>query len=162
MTRLRSDSPAATSRLGSILGALLAAGDVVCLSGGLGAGKTCLCRGIGIGFGAQTPLTSPSYNLVHEHRRAQDETRLYHLDCYRLEDTQEAQSLGIDDILDGSGAVIIEWAERIEPFLPDQGLWIDFEVRGDSRARLALSGAGRAGISALLAELLRALEREPS
>lgn len=161
MTRLRSDSPAATSRLGRIMGALLAAGDVVCLSGGLGAGKTCLCRGIGIGFGAQTQLTSPSYNLVHEHQRAQDEMRLYHLDCYRLDNPQEAQSLGIDDILDGSGAVIIEWAERIEPFLPAERLWIDLDIRGESRRDLHCQAVGERPIS-LLADFLRTLESDDS
>lgn len=161
MTRLRSDSPAATARLGSKLGALLAADDVVCLSGGLGAGKTCFCRGIGIGFGAGTPLTSPSYNLAHEHRRAQDETPLYHLDCYRLENPQEAQSLGIDDILDGCGAVVIEWAERIEPFLPEERLWINFKLRGDTGRDLHCQAQGERHI-ALLADLLRALESEPA
>lgn len=159
MTLLRSHSPAATSRLGKKLGALLAAGDVVCLSGGLGAGKTCLCRGIGLGYGAQTQLTSPSYNLVHEHQRAQDETWLYHLDCYRLDNPQEAQSLGIDDILDGSGAVIIEWAERIEPFLPGERLWIDFDIRGESRRDLHCQAVGERHIS-LLTDFVRALESD--
>lgn len=159
MTRLHSHSPAATSRLGRKLGALLAAGDVICLSGGLGAGKTCLCRGIGIGYGAQTQPTSPSYNMVHEHQRAQDETRLYHLDCYRLGNPQEAQSLGIDDILDGSGAVIIEWAERIEPFLPAERLWIDFDIRGETRRNLHCQAVGQRHIS-LLADFLRALESD--
>ncbi len=159
MILLRSNSPAATSRLGRKLGALLTAGDVVCLSGGLGAGKTCLCRGIGVGYGAQTQLTSPSYNLVHEHRRAQYETRLYHLDCYRLGNPQAAQSLGIDDILDGSGAVIIEWAERIEPFLPSERLWIDFDIRGESRRDLHCQAMGDRHIS-LLADFLRALESD--
>ncbi|MCY4147184.1 MAG: tRNA (adenosine(37)-N6)-threonylcarbamoyltransferase complex ATPase subunit type 1 TsaE [Chloroflexi bacterium] len=158
MTRLRSDSPAATARLGERLGALLAADDVVCLSGGLGAGKTCFCRGIGIGFGAKTRLTSPSYTLVHEHQRAQDATRLYHLDCYRLDNPQEAHSLSLDDILDSGGAVIIEWAERIEPFLPAQRLWIDFDTCGESRRDLHCQAVGERHIS-LLAGFLRALER---
>lgn len=159
MIRLRSNSPAATLRLGRKLGALLTAGDVICLSGGLGAGKTCFCRGIGIGFGAQTQLTSPSYNLVHEHQRAQDETRLYHLDCYRLDNPQAAPSLGIDDILDGSGAVIMEWAERIDPFLPSERLWIEFEVRGESRRDLHCQAVGDRH-SSLLADFLRALEKD--
>ncbi len=161
MILLRSNSPAATSRLGRKLGALLTAGDVVCLSGGLGAGKTCLCRGIGVGYGARTQLTSPSYNLVHEHRRAQDETRLYHLDCYRLDNPQAAQSLGIDDILDGSGAVIMEWAERIEPFLPSERMWIDFDIRGENMRDLHCQAMGDRHIS-LLADFLRALESEPT
>ncbi len=156
---LHSHSPAASSRLGEKLGALLTAGDVLCLSGGLGAGKTCLCRGIGKGFGAQAALTSPSYNLVHEHRRARDETRLYHLDCYRLDNPQAAPSLGIDDILDGSGVVVMEWAERIEPFLPSQHLWIDFEVRGESQRALHCQAMGSRSI-ALLTDWLRALESD--
>ncbi|MCY3575040.1 MAG: tRNA (adenosine(37)-N6)-threonylcarbamoyltransferase complex ATPase subunit type 1 TsaE [Chloroflexi bacterium] len=159
MTRLRSTSPAETSRLGKHLGALLAAGDVVCLSGGLGAGKTGFCRGIGIGYGARTQLTSPSYNLVHEHQRAEDATRLYHLDCYRLDDAMEAPGLGIDDILDGSGIVVIEWAGRIEPFLPAERLWIDFDMRGETSRDLHCQAVGERHI-ARLAGWLRALESD--
>ena len=157
MMRLRSHSPQETERLGALLGALLRAGDVVCLSGGLGAGKTALCRGIGAGWGASDALTSPSYNLVHEHRRGQDDMRLYHLDCYRLSGEPDADSLGIDLVLDGSGAALIEWSERIESALPGERLSINIDDCGESQRELQLAACGARHI-ALLADFLRAVE----
>ena len=157
MIRLRSHSPQETERLGALLGACLRAGDVVCLSGGLGAGKTTLCRGIGAGWGACDALKSPSYNLVHEHRRGQDDMRLYHLDCYRLSGEPDADSLGIDLVLDGSGAALIEWSERIEAALRCERLHVDIDDCGESQRELQFSACGARHI-ALLANFLRAVE----
>ena len=81
-----------TASLGAALGRLLTPGDVLCLSGELGAGKTVFSRGIGAGWGATVPLTSPTYNLAHEHERQQDRARLYHLDFYRISCAREAET----------------------------------------------------------------------
>lgn len=117
-----------TGRLGMRLGTLLQAGDIICLSGDMGAGKTVFSAGIGRGWGAMAPLTSPTFNLVHQHKREKDSVRLYHLDCYRLEQPEDAEGIGLDEILDGSGVVILEWAERIAPVLPKERLWIELRV----------------------------------
>jgi len=138
-----SHSPEQTKRLGARLGRLLRAGDVVCLSGDMGAGKTVFSSGIGEGWGAEVPLTSPTYNLVHEHRRKADKERLYHLDCYRLSGVDEADTIGLDDILDGDGVVIFEWAERIEDALPDTYLWIDLKVNDASRRNFFIEAEGK-------------------
>jgi len=137
-----SNSPDQTRRLGARLGKLLRPGDVICLSGDMGAGKTVFSSGIGEGWGADTPLTSPTYNLVHEHRRKADKQRLFHLDCYRLHGIEEVDTIGLDDILDGEGIVIFEWAERIEDALPDQYLWIDFRVTEVSRRSFFIEAEG--------------------
>ena len=79
--------------MGAALGRLLRAGDRICLSGNLGAGKTVFCRGLGDGWGATHPLTSPTYTLVHEHLRA-DGSKLYHIDLYRISGAEEAATLG--------------------------------------------------------------------
>ncbi|MCL4254950.1 MAG: tRNA (adenosine(37)-N6)-threonylcarbamoyltransferase complex ATPase subunit type 1 TsaE [Anaerolineae bacterium] len=126
-------------RYGAKLGALLQTGDVVCLSGDMGAGKTVFTSGIGAGWGSQYPVTSPTFVLVHEHRREKDRQRLYHLDCYRLENPRDAESLGFDDLLD-SGAMVIEWAERIMPLLPPDYLWVDFRVVDNTRRNLIFKG----------------------
>lgn len=131
-----------TQRLGLRLGALLRAGDVICLSGDMGAGKTVFSAGIGIGWGATTPITSPTFNLVHEHRREKDRQRLYHLDCYRLSGAGEVAGIGLDDILDGSGTVVLEWPERIETALPRQRLWIDLRVIEPTRRNFIFDGQG--------------------
>lgn len=138
-----SNSPDQTKRLGARLGKLLRPGDVICLSGDMGAGKTVFSSGIGEGWGADTPLTSPTYNLVHEHRRKADQQRLFHLDCYRLRGIDEVDTIGLDDILDGDGIVIFEWAERIEDVLPDQYLWIDFRVTEVSRRNFFIEAEGK-------------------
>lgn len=145
-----------TEALGASLGALLAPGDVICLSGALGAGKTVFSRGIGAGWGATVPLTSPTYNLVHEHEGSANTARLYHLDCYRLDGAREAELLGVHEILEGSVIVIFEWPERVLDILPDKHLWIDFTLREDDGRDLRFSAIG-ARHAALLDQLRRAL-----
>lgn len=145
-----------TEAIGAALGALLAPGDVVCLSGELGAGKTVFSRGIGAGWGASLPLSSPTYNLVHEHARPADDTRLYHLDFYRIEDAREAETLAIDDMLDSGDVVIFEWPERILEMLPAERLWIDITMRQDDARDLEFVARGeryRALINALCSKL---------
>lgn len=131
-----------TQRLGSRLGSLLQAGDVLCLSGDMGAGKTVFSAGIGKGWGAKTPLTSPTFNLVHQHVRMKDKQRLYHLDCYRLEKVADADAIGLDDILNGYGPVILEWPEHILDVLPLQRLWIEIRVLEPTRRNFILEGVG--------------------
>ena len=131
-----------TGRLGIRLGSLLTGGDIVCLSGDMGAGKTVFCSGIGRGWGATYPLTSPTYNLVHEHRRKKDDLVLYHLDCYRLSGPDDADSIGLDDMLESGGIVILEWAERLKPVLPRESLWVHIRVMEETRRNFVLEGEG--------------------
>ena len=131
-----------TEALGAALGARLASGDVVCLSGDLGAGKTVFSRGVGAGFGATQAPTSPTYNLVHEHRRVSDGTLLYHIDLYRVSGAADAATLSLDDIFEGAGIVIIEWPERIRALLPAERLWIDFDTVAETERRLRVSAVG--------------------
>jgi len=137
-----SHSPEQTARLGKRLGMLLQPGDVVCLSGDMGAGKTVFARGIGEGWGAQHRLTSPTYTLVHEHRR-DDNQRLHHLDCYRMESVDEIDTIGFDDMLEGNSVVLIEWAERILEAVPAQHLWIELRVIESTRRNLLFEGHGQ-------------------
>jgi tRNA threonylcarbamoyladenosine biosynthesis protein TsaE len=119
-----SHSAEQTRRLGVRLGTLLGAGDVVCLSGDLGAGKTVFSAGVGKGWGASAPLTSPTFNLVHVHTRESDALRLYHLDCYRLQSALDADSIGIDDIL------------------PKQRLWVELRILEPTRRNLIIEAIG--------------------
>ncbi len=137
-----SHSAEQTQRLGTRLGALIQPGDVICLSGDMGAGKTVFTRGIGVGWGAVVPITSPTYNLVHQHRREKDKSILYHLDCYRLSGIKDTDSVGLDDILDSNGAVVFEWPERIEDVLPEDRLWIDLRVLESTRRNFVFEGKG--------------------
>ena len=139
---IRSGSPDHTERLGKLLGGLLRAGDLICLCGDLGAGKTVFCRGVGTGWGAEDSLTSPTFILAQEHCRAKDDANLIHLDFYRIENGDEAQSLGFDDMLNGDATLLLEWADRIESGLPQACLWIDIAWTGDHSRLLALEATG--------------------
>ena len=120
-----SRSPDQTRRLGERLGALLQGGDVICLEGTLGAGKTCLAQGVGRGWGVSRTLTSPTFVLVREYTRPQDKVRLYHIDLYRISGAAEAWGLGLEEFVGDAHAVcIIEWAERARPLMPPEYLWI--------------------------------------
>jgi tRNA threonylcarbamoyladenosine biosynthesis protein TsaE len=149
---LISHSAAQTVQIGATLGHLLARGDVICLSGDLGAGKTALASGIGRGWGALEPVNSPTFVFVHEHRRRDDDQRLYHVDCYRLSGPDDAESIGIEDVLAGDHPVMIEWPERILPLLPPLRLDILLEPldedEGDALRRLTATASAQRSCSA--------------
>jgi len=131
-----------TLAAGAALGKRLAPGDVICLSGDLGAGKTALMGGIGRGWGALEPINSPTFVLIHEHHRAADSVRLYHLDCYRLSSEADAASIGLEDLLTGNDVVVMEWPERVESLLPVERLWIELETLDETTRRLTITGSG--------------------
>ncbi len=130
-----SESLDETVQIGAHLGKVLAGGDVICLSGDLGAGKTALASGIGNGWGAKELINSPTFVFVHEHHRAADAMRLFHVDCYRLGSIDEAETIGLEEILAGDDLVVIEWPEQIAPVLPPDRLWITLEAPGESDER---------------------------
>ncbi len=131
-----------TVRLGVRLGELLRPYDVVCLSGELGMGKTALARGVGRGWGTAVRATSPSFTLVNEYPRAKDGRTLHHIDCYRLESEADAYTVGLEDIFDGDGAIMVEWPERIESWLPSDRLWIALDYLSETRRSLRITASG--------------------
>jgi tRNA threonylcarbamoyladenosine biosynthesis protein TsaE len=131
-----------TVRLGVRLGELIEVGDVLCLAGEMGTGKTALASGIGRGWGASHRVTSPSYVLVNQYPRLTDGRILYHIDCYRLERWEDVATSGLEDILDGSGAVMIEWPERIEYLLPEERLLIEMRHISETRRGLRFQASG--------------------
>jgi tRNA threonylcarbamoyladenosine biosynthesis protein TsaE len=140
---LISHSPAQTRRFGMRLGALLRAGDVICLEGELGTGKTCLTQGIGRGMGIAEPITSPTFTLVAEHQPSSPAPILYHIDLYRLnEAVDEALAFGLADYLLGDGVCLIEWAERVQPALPDERLWITLRHLDVSKRSILMKASG--------------------
>ena len=149
---LLSDSPGKTQQFGERLGRLIRPGDVIGLSGELGAGKTTLAVGIGHGWGAREAVNSPTFVLVNEYSRV-DGSRLYHVDAYRLRDAADADSIALWDLLsDGNSAVMIEWPERVDETLPAERLWVELAWRGESERHLRLEGRG-ARYEALIAGL---------
>lgn len=122
--------PDDTRRLGAALGRMLQAGDVLCLWGGLGAGKTTFVQGIAWGLGYSGRVTSPTFTVMHEYA---GRLRLYHLDCYRLSGPADLDELGYEDWLGVEGVSAIEWPDRVLPALPSDRLNLYLNDAGDER-----------------------------
>jgi len=129
-----------TRRAGMRLGALLRPGDLVCLIGDLGAGKTTLVQGISSGWGSLDAANSPTFVLVNVYRRP-DGNRLYHLDGYRLSSAAEAEDLDLDALME-KGPLVIEWADRIEAALPKERLWVVLHWVDEGQRDMVFSASG--------------------
>ena len=99
-------------------------GMVICLNGELGSGKTVFTKGFASSLGIQETITSPTFNIIKEYQDG--EMPLYHMDVYRLE--KDIESTGLLDYFDKDGVVIIEWADLIKDYLPEERLDIFFKV----------------------------------
>lgn len=148
--RLETVSPAQTEDLGARLGRLLQAGDVVALSGDLGAGKTVLARGIARGAGATGYVASPTFTLIREYHGTPP---VYHVDLYRLDRPEQLDDLGLDMVFDGSGIVVIEWAEHAASWLPDDHLWITIRFGDGAEHRVLELEPHGARLQTLLSHL---------
>jgi tRNA threonylcarbamoyladenosine biosynthesis protein TsaE len=104
-----------TREVGAAVAALARSGDVVLLAGDLGAGKTAFVQGFGAGLGVSEPITSPTFTLAHSY---QGRLTVHHLDVYRLEHLGEVFDVGLPELLDEGGVVIIEWGDAVLPALP--------------------------------------------
>ena len=129
---------AAVRALGARLAARLRAGDVITLSGDLGAGKTTLARGILEGLGQQGDIPSPTFNIVQTYAPPELSLPVWHVDLYRLSDPQEIHELGLGEALD-EGALLIEWPDRLDGLFADRALALHLEDAGARGRRLTAS-----------------------
>ncbi len=120
-----------TRIVGASLSPVLLPGDVISLSGDLGAGKTAFVQGVAIALGVSTGVTSPTFTIVHEY---EGRYPIIHLDVYRLNSFQEVIDLGFEEFLDPESIVLIEWGEAIAPMLPRRHLEIDLRRARDASA----------------------------
>jgi tRNA threonylcarbamoyladenosine biosynthesis protein TsaE len=132
-----SASPEETEALGERIARRLRPGSVVALRGGLGAGKTCLAKGIARGLGVEETVTSPTYTIISEYP---GRIPLYHIDAYRLEGDEDFENLGGSELLSGEGVSVIEWSERIPHALPRDNISIEIAITGDRRRVFKISG----------------------
>lgn len=121
---VRTGSPRETKRLAAALSHYLRAGDVISLTGELGAGKTCFTQGLAQSLGIKENITSPTFNLIKEYK---NHIPLYHFDVYRLTSPEELYDLGYEEYFYGDGVTVIEWGDKIEELLPDVFLRIEFQ-----------------------------------
>ena len=136
-----SRSPEQTRRIGVRLGGALQPGDVICLQGDLGAGKTTFVQGIAQGWGSQDSVSSPTFIIVNVYRRG-DEARLFHMDAYRLDSTAEAEELDLDSML-AQGPLIIEWPERMDGLVPAERLWVNLEHIDEDERQMKFRASGQ-------------------
>lgn len=130
-----------TRRIGMRLGALLKPGDMICLQGDLGAGKTTFTQGLAQGWGSLDAVSSPTFILVNVYRRA-DASRLFHLDAYRLDSPSEAEELDLDSML-AEGALIVEWPERLGGLIPAEHLLVQLEHISEEHRRMNFHARGK-------------------
>ncbi len=126
-----------TIELGRRIAATLPKHAVVLLIGNLGAGKTTLAKGIVSGLGAADleDVTSPTFTLIHEY----GQSRVYHIDLYRLERPEQVATLGLDEIFDREAVVLIEWGERFPQLLPEGRIEIRIEPLDDESRRIEIT-----------------------
>lgn len=128
---LKTTSPEETKLLGEILAKLLEPGDIICLNGDLGAGKTAFSQGVAHGLGIEGPVTSPTFTLINEYV---GRLPLYHFDVYRLGGPEEMDDLGYEEYFYGPGVCLVEWAQLVEEVLPKERLELNLTRAGDSEA----------------------------
>ncbi|CDZ75275.1 tRNA A37 threonylcarbamoyladenosine biosynthesis protein TsaE [ [Peptoniphilus sp. ING2-D1G] len=129
-----------TAELGLKLGAFLKAGDVVCLNGDLGSGKTTLTKSIGKGMGVEDYITSPTFTIINEYY---SKLNLYHFDTYRLENIEDMEYLGFDEYFYGNGVCVIEWADKIKEFLPEDYLELNIERIDENKRKIIFKAVGK-------------------
>lgn len=128
---LRTTSSEETRRAAEALGRALRAGDTISLTGDLGAGKTTFTQGLAVGLGipAGVVVNSPTFTILAEHPEGR--FPLYHFDVYRLSGAGDLYDLAFDEYIDGSGVVVVEWADKIAEALPEDTLFISIDFPGD-------------------------------
>jgi tRNA threonylcarbamoyladenosine biosynthesis protein TsaE len=138
---LISRSAEETFLIGKIIADNLCAGDILALTGELGAGKTCLTQGIarGLGVSESYQITSPTFTLVNEY---ESRLKLYHLDLYRLNDSTDMNDICIEEFLYSEGVCVIEWAEKITKAFPDKVIYVSLGYLDEDRRRILISGDG--------------------
>jgi tRNA threonylcarbamoyladenosine biosynthesis protein TsaE len=129
-----------TQRLGMRLGSLLEGGDLVCLSGDLGSGKTTMVQGIARGWGSVDQVTSPTFVLVNVYRRM-DGLQMNHLDAYRLKDAEEGEDLDLDELMEGK-PLLVEWPEHIQAALPGESLLVRLTWMADEQRGMVITAKG--------------------
>jgi tRNA threonylcarbamoyladenosine biosynthesis protein TsaE len=120
-----------TRILGASLAPMLGSGDVVSLSGDLGAGKTMFVQGVAAAMGVRERVTSPTFAIVHEYHGRH---RIVHVDVYRLDSWQEVFDLGFEELIDPEAIMIVEWGEALAPLLPRSHLEVDIRRSVDTDA----------------------------
>lgn len=129
MKIIETHSPEETYKVGYDLGNSAEKGQIFCMSGDLGVGKTVFTQGFAAGLGVEDNVNSPTFTIVQEYEDGR--IPLYHFDVYRISDVSEMDEIGYEEYFYGEGICLIEWAEIIEDILPEDVTWITIEKSMD-------------------------------
>jgi len=138
--RFESRSPEETQAIAASLAEELGPGDVVALTGELGAGKTCFAQGLARGLGVAGRAVSPTFVLVNEYR---GRLPVHHVDAYRTESLTELLDLGLDELFAGDGVTVVEWADKLLPLLPPHAVHVLIEGVGDEPRAITIRRPAR-------------------
>ena len=127
-----------TEKIANTLSQALKQGDIVALSGDLGAGKTAFSRGMAKGLGYNGRVTSPTFSIVNEYML--DDYTIYHFDMYRITNEDELYNIGFDDYLNANGILIIEWSENIIEYLPKDIFYVNIKNISEDERKITLGG----------------------
>lgn len=139
--RVRTSSDEQTRALAKSLAMRLEAGDIIALIGDLGAGKTTFVQGLAAGLGIAEPVTSPTFALVNQYS---GRLPLYHFDVYRLDHPSQLEDIGYEEYFYGDGVSVVEWANLIADYLPEDVITVRFHKLADASLReLEITGPER-------------------
>lgn len=137
-----------TFAIGSMLGREAEAGQIYCLDGDLGAGKTVFARGFADGLGIHEPVTSPTFTIIKEYRGGK--LPLFHFDVYRIGDPGEMEAIGYEEYFFGDGVCLVEWSELISELIPDDAIRVIIRkdlTKGLDFREIEILGTGLSGRS---------------
>ena len=126
-----------TQKIGFEVAEKIKKGDVISLTGSLGAGKTVFAKGFAKQLGIEEAIVSPTFTLVQEY---DGRMKMYHLDLYRLSGEDEFESMGGEDFLYSDGVTLIEWSEKIESMLPDDTIYVKITINEDLTRTIEITG----------------------
>lgn len=143
MTKImKTNSVEETMEIGRKIGRKVTRGVTICLTGDLGTGKTHFAKGFAEGLGIEGNITSPTFTIVNEYHEGR--MPFYHFDVYRVHDTDEILQVGFEEYVYGQGVTLIEWADMIEPILPDEFIHVKIEkTQNDNERKITLKSFGR-------------------
>lgn len=140
MLKINVENIKETEKIGYTLGKLLTGGEIICMTGDLGAGKTTMTQSIAEGLDVKDYVTSPTFTIINEY---EGRLPLYHFDVYRINDVDEMYDLGYEEYFYSNGVSIIEWADMIEEILPKERLNINIHKKDDIEGReIIIDGNG--------------------
>jgi tRNA threonylcarbamoyladenosine biosynthesis protein TsaE len=143
--------------LGKILGEMASSGDIFCLTGDLGAGKTTITKSIAKSLEVEDYITSPTFTIVNEYA---GRIPLYHFDVYRIDEEEEMYEIGSDEYFYGEGLCVIEWANLITNLIPENALWMDIRIGDEFTTRIIEVTGNHALVDELKEKLIGKFEVE--